>query len=75
MLFFHSYVIKSFFETSDSVIVQAALISNIDLADTNSEGRIQMEEIYAAVNKLDFTLLKDKIFKRGNLDGNGILEF
>ena len=34
-----------------------------------------MEKIYAAVHKLDFTWLKDKIFKLGNLDGNGILEF
>ena len=75
MLFFHSYGIKSFVETSDSVIVQAALVSIIDLADTNGDGRIKTEKIYAAVHKLDFTWLKDNIFKLGNLDGNGILEF
>ena len=51
----YSEFIKSFVETSDSALVQAALFSIFDLADTNGEGRIQMEEIYVAVNKLGFT--------------------
>lgn len=75
----HSGVIKSFVETSDSAIGQAALVSLFALADTNGDGRIQKEELSAAVNNLGFTWLKEKqingIFKRGDLDGNGTLEF
>jgi hypothetical protein len=74
----HSDAIKGFVATADSTIGQAVLKQLFVLADQNKDGKIDKEELRAALKALRFEWLADKqvngIFERADLDHNGDID-
>merc|ERR1711907_511849 len=75
----HTKVITAFVDTSDSPFGQIALRRLFDAADRDKNGTLDREEIRDALHALGFTFIEnkqlDKIFERGDLDGNEVIDF
>jgi hypothetical protein len=75
----HSDVIGDFVGTYDSPLGRSVLKSLFEVADLNKNGKIEEEELAAAMNTLGFSWLQSKqvqgIFKRADLDENGDIDF
>jgi hypothetical protein len=75
----HSEVIGGFVQTYDSPIGRSVLKSLFEVADVNKNGKIEEEELAAAMHLLGFSWLQAKqvqgIFKRADLDENGDIDF
>lgn len=74
----HSDVIKGFVATADSKIGQAVLRQLFTLTDKNQDGKIEIDELRAALKALRFEWLNDKqvngIFERADVDRNGDID-
>jgi len=75
----HSKVISAFVDTSDSPFGQIVLKQLFEAADKDGNGTLDRGEIRDALHALGFTFVEDKqldqIFKRGDLDGNQVIDF
>jgi hypothetical protein len=75
----HSEVIGNFVETYDSPVGRSVLKSLFAVADVNKNGKIEEEELAAALQTLGFSWLQSKqiqgIFKRADLDDNGAIDY
>jgi hypothetical protein len=75
----HSEVIGNFVQTYDTPIGRSVLKSLFEVADLNKNGKIEVDELAAAMNTLGFSWLQSKqiqgIYKRADLDENGAIDF
>jgi hypothetical protein len=75
----HSKVISAFVETSDSKFGRIALERMFQFADADNSGDITQDEVAAALKALGFDYLSTDqiagIFKRADLDENGVIDF
>lgn len=73
----HTEVIRGFVDTSETEFGQAVLKQLYNIADVDSDGTIDKEELTTALQSLGFTL-KDKqingIFERADADSNGRID-
>ena len=70
----HSDIIKSFVDTSDSIVGQALLKQLFALVDIDNSGYLDKDEIALALQKLGFTWLNEKkatkIFERADVNSD-----
>lgn len=75
----HTKVISAFVDTSESPFGQIVLRQLFEAADKDKSGSLDREEIRAALHALGFSFIGDKqidtIMKRGDLDGNDVIDF
>jgi len=75
----HSKVISAFVDTNESEFGQIVLKRMFEAADKDGSGDLDREEVKDALHALGFTFVGDKqldqIFKRGDLDGNEVIDF
>ena len=73
----HSKVIGAFVDTSESAFGQIVLKRMFEAADKDDSGGLDREEVREALHALGFKFIKDKeinkIFERGDLDGNEVI--
>jgi hypothetical protein len=75
----HTKVITAFVDTSQSQFGQIVIRRLFEAADKDENGTLDREEIRDALHALGFTFIKDKqldqIFKRGDLNGDQVIDF
>ena len=66
-------------DTSDSAFGQIVLKQLFEAADKDNSGALDREEVREALHALGFKFIRDKevdkIFERGDLDGNEVIDF
>merc|ERR1712079_981573 len=75
----HGELMGNFIQTADSDFGDFALKKLFEAADEDGSGRLDKEELKAALNKLGFSWVDedkaDKVATKGDTDGDGLIGF